>query len=173
MELYFIIFAIAFFLALIITPPVIRLAYRVGAVDVPNQRKVHDSIMPRMGGVAIFIGFIISALLLLYYDYNPQVLGLLLGGTVILLLGVADDILTLPPLVKLAGQVLAAAIPVYFGIQVNFIQNPFDGYLHLGWMSIPVTILWIVGVTNSINLIDGLDGLASGVSFIALLVFSF
>lgn len=170
---YFSLFAVAFVLALAVTPFIIRLAYRVGAVDVPNKRKVHDRIMPRLGGLAVYLGFLAAMAVLVNVTYDRQILGLLLGGTVVLLLGMVDDIKSLPPLWKLAGQVLAAAIPIAFGIRVNFINNPFDGYFHLGWMSIPVTILWIVGVTNAINLIDGLDGLASGVSFIALMIFAF
>ncbi|NLM51737.1 MAG: undecaprenyl/decaprenyl-phosphate alpha-N-acetylglucosaminyl 1-phosphate transferase [Firmicutes bacterium] len=170
---YLFVFAVALLLALILTPFVIRLAYRIGAVDVPNRRKVHNRIMPRLGGVAVYLGFVAAMAVIVNLTYDRQILGMLLGGTVVLLLGVVDDIKGLPPLWKLAGQVLAAAIPVYFGIRVNFIHNPFDGYFHLGWMSIPVTMLWIVGITNAINLIDGLDGLASGVSFIALMIFSF
>ena len=170
---FLLVFAVAFLLTLVLTPLVIRLAYRVGAIDIPNKRKVHNRIMPRLGGLAVYLGFLAAVLVVVNYTYDRQILGLLLGGTVVLLVGVVDDIKSLPPLAKLLGQVLAAAIPVYFGIRVNFINNPFDGYFHLGWMSIPVTMLWIVGITNAINLIDGLDGLASGVSFIALLIFSF
>ena len=173
MKLYFFVFALAFFLTLLLTPPVTRLAFRIGAVDVPDKRKVHDKIMPRLGGLAIFLSFCAAVLfLLLYRGYNLQVAGLLVGGAFILLVGIVDDIYSLPPLVKLAGQVIAALIVVAFGVRVQFLSNPFDGYFQLGFMSIPVTILWIVGVTNSINLIDGLDGLASGVSFIALITLS-
>jgi len=170
MQLYFFVFALAFFLTLLLTPPIIRLAFKIGAVDVPDKRKVHDKIMPRLGGLAIFLSFCAAVVFLLfYYEYNLQVVGLLVGGAFILLVGIVDDIYSLPPLVKLLGQIIAALVVVAFGIRVHFLSNPFDGYFQLGLMSIPVTILWIVGVTNSINLIDGLDGLASGVSFIALI----
>ncbi|MDI9463497.1 MAG: MraY family glycosyltransferase [Bacillota bacterium] len=173
MELCLVVFAVAFFITLFITPLVIRLAYRIGALDMPSQRKVHRKVMPRFGGPAVYCGFLAIAAYLLHLEYDPQVAGLLIGGTFILLLGAIDDIYSLPPLAKLLGQVAAAVLVVLFGVRVNFITNPFDGYFELGMMSIPVTIFWIVAVTNSINLIDGLDGLAAGISTIALLTISF
>ncbi len=170
MHYFLLLFGIAFGVTLLVTPWVAKLAYFIGALDRPGKRKVHDKIMPRLGGLAVFAGFLAASSLLI--GDNPKVAGLLLGGTVILLLGIVDDVRGLSPKVKLLGQVLAASIVVYTGISVQFINNPFDGYFYLRALSIPFTIFWIVSVTNAVNLIDGLDGLASGVSVIALLTFA-
>lgn len=174
--LYVIGFAAACLLAVILTPLVKIFAVRVGAVAVPNHRSVHTKIMPQMGGLAIFFAFIVA-----YFALAPMAsemkldlaLGLLIGGGVIVLTGALDDRFVLSPKLKLLGQLIAACIVVAFGLQVDFIQSPFGDILHLNdwvgmdWVGIPITILWIVGVTNAINLIDGLDGLSAGVSAIA------
>lgn len=157
---------IALLLSLIITPGIIKLAFKVGAIDKPNSRKVHARVMPRLGGLAIFAAFALPAMLAL--DFNRQFIGLLLGGLVILVLGVMDDIKDISPKVKLAGQLAAALILIGFGAKVENLTNPFGSdMIHLGWLSIPVTIFWIVGVTNAVNLVDGLDGLAAGIAAIA------
>lgn len=163
---------IALLLALISTPAVIKLAFKVGAIDKPNARKVHVKIMPRMGGLAIFIGFAVPALLALHF--SQQFMGLLLGGILILALGIVDDLRDISPKIKLLGQLAGALILVGSGTQVEYLTNPFGGgYFSLGWLSIPVTIFWVVGVTNAVNLIDGLDGLAAGVSAIAAATMGF
>lgn len=122
--------------------------------------------MPRLGGLAIYLGFVLA-----YFIIAPATevaMGLLLGGSVIVLVGALDDKYQLSPKIKLLGQIAAAGIVVGFGLRVEFIHLPFDNdALTFGWLSIPITIFWIVGVTNAINLIDGLDGLAAGVSGIA------
>ncbi len=152
----------------LLTPAVRVLAFKTGAMDHPDSRKVHNGIMPRMGGLAVYLAFIASVLL--FRQVTPQVWGLLAGATVILLVGILDDIRGLSPRVKMAGQILAAMVIVHFGIQVDFITNPLNGnMIYLGMFSIPVTIFWVVAVTNAVNLIDGLDGLAGGVSGIAAL----
>ncbi|HWP95240.1 MAG TPA: MraY family glycosyltransferase [Syntrophomonadaceae bacterium] len=156
---------IAFAISFICVPQAIRLAYKVGAVDKPDERKVHSGSMPRLGGLAIFSAFIIS--LLCFAHPSRPILGLALGSSVIFAVGALDDIYQLSPWVKLIGQSLAAALAMFSGITVQFVTNPFDGPLGLGYLSLPLTFLWIVGVTNAINLIDGLDGLAAGVSGIA------
>lgn len=158
----------AFLLTLIITPWVKELALRWGAVDRPNGRKVHRRVMPRMGGVAMYLSFV--AAVLATQPLHRLVLGLLVGATWIILLGMWDDIKGLSPKVKLAGQIAGAAILVAFGYRVDFVTNPFsEGVLMLGPLAVPLTILWVIGVTNAINLIDGLDGLAAGTSGIAAL----
>ncbi|WP_100332384.1 glycosyltransferase family 4 protein [Bacillus xiapuensis] len=164
-------FVICLIASLLITPLVKKLAIAVGAVDKPNYRKVHQKIMPRMGGLAIFFSFIIGMLILQpYAEFNAAII---VGSIIIILTGVLDDRFELSAKVKLAGQVLAALIVVvYGGVQVEFINLPFGGQMEFGYLSIPLTILWIVGITNAINLIDGLDGLAAGVSSIALLTIS-
>lgn len=172
MQQYLFLFGLSFAVSLTVTPFIARLAFKIGAVDKPNKRKIHDTIMPRLGGLAVFLGFTASALLLL--PSQSKVGGPLLGGTVILLVGILDDVFDIPPKLKLLGQIFAAGIVVWSGTIVHFVNNPFDGYLYFDtpWISIPVTIFWIVAVTNAVNLIDGLDGMASGVSVIALLTFA-
>lgn len=173
-------FVLALGLALGLTPIVKKFAIKIGAVDVPNARKVHTRVMPRLGGLAIYAAFVGAFLLLLPWLSDHfftsvreanLVKGLLVGGSIIVLTGALDDRFELSAKVKLLGQIIAACVVVFgFGITVDFVNIPFGhGYLSMPeWMSIPLTIFWIVGVTNAINLIDGLDGLAAGVSGIAI-----
>jgi UDP-GlcNAc:undecaprenyl-phosphate GlcNAc-1-phosphate transferase len=156
---------IAFVLAYLLMPVIIKLAFRIGAVDQPNARKVHSQPMPRLGGAGIFIAFIVIVGATLSLDRT--LIGILLGGTVVFLVGVLDDIYHLSPWAKLAAQIAAALIAVYCGVRVDVMTNPFDGVFELGVLSIPLTLLWIIGITNAVNLIDGLDGLAAGVCAIA------
>ncbi len=159
-------------IAFCLGPFSIWLARKVGAVDWPNQRKVHNRAMPRIGGVAIFAGVMIPGLfvsmVVLKGDYMPF-WGILAGGTIVFLVGLFDDLYQLNPWVKLGGQCVAACVAMGFGLRVHFITSLSEGMLGLGYLSIPITFLWLVGVTNAVNLIDGLDGLAAGVSGIAAL----
>ena len=164
-HLYIIVLLSAFVIAYISMPLVIKLAHRIGAVDQPDHRKVHSRTMPRLGGMAVFIAFITCTVFIT--KMSGPMLGLVLGACIIFLVGVLDDMFQLSAWIKLIGQIAAAAVAMYFGIMVHFVTNPFDGLLSLGWLSLPLTLLWIVGITNAINLIDGLDGLAGGVSAIA------
>ena len=154
-----------------ITTPVVRsLAFKIGAVDVPrDSRRMHDHPIPRMGGLAIFFGFILSVLLFL--PLTTQLRGMLLGAVVIVILGIFDDIYALSAKLKFAVQIGAALIAVLMGNQIDYLSNPnifsSDPYWHLGVLSIPISVLWIVAITNAVNLIDGLDGLACGVSTIS------
>lgn len=164
--------AVAFAIAYLMTPPVKRFAEAVGAIDVPkDERRVHNHPIPRMGGLAIFLGFVLS--LLLFVDMSTQVMGLLLGTVIIAVMGALDDIMNLNAWIKLAGQVLAAGVAIRCGIVVDAISNftPAGGttFLNTYWLAIPVTVIWIVACTNAVNLIDGLDGLAVGVSTISSL----
>ncbi len=162
---------LAFVASVVFTPLVKRLAYRIGAVDRPNYRKVHARIMPRLGGLAIYLSFVITYLLF-RPDGNFDK-ALLIGATIIVITGVLDDVLEITAKAKLSGQFASAIIIVLYGeLQIEFISLPFGGELEFGYFSIPLTIIWIIGITNAINLIDGLDGLASGVSFIALVTLS-
>jgi UDP-GlcNAc:undecaprenyl-phosphate GlcNAc-1-phosphate transferase len=163
--MYIIIVLSAFVVAYFSTPLAIKAAYKLGAIDKPDQRKVHHQTMPRLGGLAIFLAFMIVTLISSWG--NAAFYGILAGGLIVFLVGMLDDMYQLSPWVKLLGQCLAAAVAMYFGVIVHFVTNPFDGLLALGYLSLPLTFLWIVGVTNAINLIDGLDGLAGGVSAIA------
>lgn len=171
-------FIVSMGLALALTPLVKKFAVRIGAMDTPNARKVHTRIMPRLGGLGIFLAFIITVAALLpfvsaWFTTRDMsfVSAFLIGGTIIVLIGALDDRFELSAKVKLLGQIVAASVVVFgFNIRVDFVNIPFqDSYSSLeAWVSIPLTILWIVGVTNAINLIDGLDGLAAGVSGIAI-----
>ena len=159
--------AVVSFLA---TPLVKTLAYKVGAIDVPkDNRRMHKVPIPRLGGLAIFLAFLLSALV--FADIDRQMQGILLGAVMIVVLGVMDDIMALKALPKLIVQIAAAGVAVYYGCRIQFLSNPnvFSDmtYVNLGWLSVPITIIWIVAITNAVNFIDGLDGLAVGVSAIS------
>ncbi|WP_027094278.1 glycosyltransferase family 4 protein [Cohnella thermotolerans] len=172
-------FAMALAISLALTPLVKKFAIQIGAMDVPDHRKVHTRVMPRMGGLAIYAAFTVTILLFLPWlpdsflsDHDENLIrGLLTGGTLIVLLGALDDRFQLNAKLKFLVQIAAACIVVFgFDIKINLVNIPFGSAMQpMGdWLSIPLTILWIVGVTNAINLIDGLDGLAAGVSGIAI-----
>ncbi|ASS67254.1 MULTISPECIES: glycosyltransferase family 4 protein [Paenibacillus] len=176
---YIVGFAVALILAVSLTPLVKRFAFKIGAIDKPNARKVHTRIMPRLGGLAIYLAFIGSFFLLLpfipegllsAYDTN-LIRAMLAGGTIIVLTGALDDRFELSAKVKLMFQLVAACVVVFgFDVKIDLLNIPFGQDMQeiSSWLSIPLTIFWIVGVTNAINLIDGLDGLAAGVSGIAI-----
>lgn len=162
---------ICFITSVLITPLVKKFAIRVGATDQPDHRKVHKRIMPRMGGLAIYISFLAGILLLRPADEHT--IPIMIGSLIIIVTGVLDDLFALSAKIKLLGQLAAALIVVMSGITIDFINLPFGGVLDFGVLSIPLAILWIVGITNAVNLIDGLDGLAAGVSSIGLITISF
>ncbi len=167
------------FLALVVslvvsflTSPVVKnFAYKVGAIDVPKDaRRMHKVPIPRLGGLAIFFGFIVG--ILLFGKIDRQMQGILLGAVVIVVLGVVDDITPLPAKLKFVVQIIAALIPVFHGVVIRAVSNPNllsdNAYWQMGNVSsVVITVLWIVAITNSVNLIDGLDGLAVGVSTIS------
>ena len=148
------------------TPLVKTFARKVGAMDVPKDgRRMHDHPIPRLGGLAMFLGFLLSTLL--FAKIDVQVRGMLLGCLAVVFAGVIDDIRPLKWWTKLILQLAAAVIAVAHGIRIEVFTSPSifnEGWLILGWLSVPITVLWIVLVTNAVNLIDGLDGLAVGVS---------
>ena len=155
----------AFLLAYTLTPPVRVLAFKIGAIDVPlDDRRMHTKPIPRVGGLAIFLGFTLTTLL--FCTYNTTLATVWIGGAVIVLLGMLDDIYRLPAWSKLIVQLLVAVFAVWNGITIDHI-NLGGQYVMLGIWKYPVTILWIVGLTNAINFIDGLDGLACGISAIS------
>lgn len=157
---------IAFVMVFLGTPLVKKLAYIVKAVDKPEARKVHVQTMPRLGGLAICLGFWLTVLFT--QKMTQEFYGLLAGGLIITLVGIIDDIKGVKPRAKLLVQVVAACVVIYAGVRVEFITNPFkDALISPGYFSYPLTLLWIIGITNAVNLIDGLDGLAAGVSAIA------
>ena len=164
---------IAFFSAVIISfvlsPLARRLAIRVGALDVPKEtRKIHNKPMPYFGGLAIYVAII--SCMFVYMPHNSTNYYIMAGATIIVLAGVIDDMYDMPAKVKLLIQILAALVAIKGGVQIHFITNPLSetgmSYLFNG-LSFIITLFWIVGITNTINLIDGLDGLASGVASIA------
>lgn len=162
--------AVALGISLAVTPIVKSFAEKVGAIDNPGEaRRVHDHPIPRMGGMAIFLGFLISVVL--FADVTKQVQGILIGAVIIVATGAVDDIVSLKYWIKLLAQILAAVVAVIHGVVIEVLMNPniFSDTpsLLLGVLGVPITIFWIVGITNSVNLIDGLDGLACGVSTIS------
>ncbi|RDI40142.1 glycosyltransferase family 4 protein [Falsibacillus pallidus] len=162
---------LCFIASIVLTPIVKKFALAIGATDAPNHRKVHQKVMPRLGGLAIYISFLIG-LFFLKPEGGPF-MPILIGSIIIIATGMLDDLVELSAKLKLLGQLVAACIVVFGGVQLEYINLPFGGELHFGFLSIPMTIIWIVGITNAINLIDGLDGLAAGVSSIALIIISF
>ena len=176
-------FLLAFVTAFVITPYTIRLANKVGAIDIPEKRRINEEPTPRLGGLAVIIGFLVSCIYLLTImtlekTFNPfgeeqyfhKLMGLLLGIIVLAVFCFIDDVKGLPAIVKLIGQTIAAIIVVSFGIQIDNINIPFleqtlniDNHIYIYILSIG----WIIGITNAINLIDGLDGLSSGITLIS------
>lgn len=169
-------FLLAFFTSFITVPYTIKLAKNVGAIDKPNNRKINKKPIPRIGGIAILIGFLVSATYLtimmlienqIEYDdtenYRTKLLGFLIGIIIIEIFAYLDDIKNLPPIVKLIAQIVSAIIVYLFGIKIDII----NGYTLEPIVSFLLTVGWIVGITNAINLIDGLDGLSSGITLIS------
>ena len=162
---------ISFAVSYILTPYLAQVGKKQNMVDLPNHRKIHQEAVPNLGGIAIFFGFLLS--LLFIVQIEGQVKIFLIGGIIILLLGVIDDIVDLPPKYKFLIQVIPATLVIIYNKELinSFIINQLNSLNVLGYLTYPIIIIWIVGVTNSINLIDGLDGLAGGVSVISLLAF--
>ena len=166
----------ALLLALIVsflaTPLVRRLAFKIGAVDVPrDSRRMHDHPIPRLGGLAIFLGFLVSVLA--YAEIDIEMQGILIGAVIIVVLGIADDIHSLPAKFKFVVQIIAALCAALHGVAIEVINNPNifsdNEYWVLGGWGIPISVIWIVAITNAVNFIDGLDGLADGISTIGAL----
>ena len=170
--IYILSFIMAFLISFLTTPLAKKIAIRVGAIDQPKDRGVHKKPIPRMGGIAIVLGFMIT--LLLVTPFMPllnwkQFLGVSAGATIIFILGFFDDIHNLSAKFKLIFQIIAALLVTSSGIKIHFVSWPFfeNSLIPLQAFATPLTVIWIVGVTNAVNLIDGLDGLAAGVSSIA------
>lgn len=170
------VFFVAGFIAFALTPLAIKVAPKIGAVDVPmDDRRMHTKTMPRLGGAAIYIGSMAAIGLFLFDTIDERMAGIVIGATLILIMGIVDDIRGLSARTKLAGQIVCACILFANSVRISFISNPCgEGLIEFPWIiSLIVTVLWIVGITNTINLIDGLDGLAAGVSFIATAVIAY
>ena len=174
-------FLLAFISAFVITPYTIRLAQKVGAVDYPNDRRINKKPMPRLGGLAVIAGFMISAIYLIITmsiekkvnfaeeGLNRKLIGCLLGAIILGITCYIDDVKDIKPLVKLAGQVIAAIVVVSSGVLIDNFTIPFkeNNVMLNEVFSFVLTVGWIVGITNAINLIDGLDGLSSGITLIS------
>lgn len=145
--------------------PIVRwISFHVGALDYPNERKIHKKPMPVMGGLMIFLGFLFGYML--FAPQSTQMLAILIGGFIVVLTGILDVIEPLKAKEKMVGQVAAALVITFYGkILLNDI-TAFGFYFNFGWLSYPLTIIFIVSLMNCINLIDGLDGLAAGISSI-------
>jgi UDP-GlcNAc:undecaprenyl-phosphate GlcNAc-1-phosphate transferase len=164
---YLLMFVVSLILSLIFTPLAEKISVYVGAVDHPNRRKIHEDVIPRLGGLAIYLSFVFSSLV--FVDFNLQFKALLGGSLIIIIIGIIDDIRELDPKVKLAGQIIAVAPIVAYNLNVAAISNPLSKLVFAGYLAIPITVIWIVGMINAVNLIDGLDGLAGGVASISAL----
>lgn len=164
-------FFVAFLLTFSATPFIVSMSHKIGAFDMPdNKRKIHKKPIPRIGGLAIFYGFFVSTICFSILD--KDLISILLGGALIMCLGVSDDIKPIKARYKLLVQILAACIPIFFGVKISHLSIPSlfskDKFIVLNsFFSNFITLFWIVGITNAINLIDGLDGLAVGISSIA------
>ncbi|MCC5896198.1 MAG: undecaprenyl/decaprenyl-phosphate alpha-N-acetylglucosaminyl 1-phosphate transferase [Alkalibacterium sp.] len=153
---------------LVLTPLFKVFARKFKILDEPEARRVHEKVMPTMGGITIFIVFFFSSFVLLPIP-SAQIVPIFAGAAVIVVTGILDDLFELKPLIKLIGMIIAASLVYVLGdIALETMTIPYFGTLTFGAWQTPFTILWIVGLTNAINLIDGLDGLASGISMIAL-----
>jgi len=164
------IFLISFGITYLLIPLVILFANKIGAIDQPDARKIHKEPIPRIGGLAMYITFVIMVLINLLI--HKVIIGILIGATLITIVGIMDDLTSLKPIIKLLCQIVIACITYQFGIAIEFITSPFGGILYLGWLSLPITVFWIIGMINTINLIDGLDGLAAGIVAISTVVIS-
>ncbi len=166
---------IACLITFIMTPLVIRIAHRFGAVDVPkDDRRMHKKPMPLWGGIAIFTGFFVS-MFLFSNIATGKLIGLFIASVVVLITGMIDDVKPLGAKGKLLMQIVAAIILVKSGFEINYFTNFFGGseVIYLQSFALPISVIWIVGVTNTVNLIDGLDGLAAGISAIAAVTLSY
>ncbi|MEA5575019.1 MraY family glycosyltransferase [Anabaena sp. UHCC 0451] len=159
-------------------PDVKKIGIKSGNLDKPGGRKLHQRPMVRLGGVSIFAGTFISLLIVWWLggftnlppEKEWQIWGVTLGGLGFFLIGLADDLLNLSPLVRLLIQIIVAAGAWKAGVSIDFITIPTIGIVNLDWLSLPITVIWLVGMVNAINWIDGLDGLAAGVTGIAAVV---
>ena len=159
--------AITFLFTVLFIPMVGKIANHIGALDIPNERKVHKNPIPRLGGLGIYFGFLLGYMI--FGHESIQMNSILIGSFIIMVTGIIDDIKPIPAKYKFLGQLVGAAIiPIYGGIALREV-SAFGLYINFGMLSVPVTILFIVAIINCMNLIDGLDGLAGGLSSIYFL----
>lgn len=176
MQIYLMSFAVAALVGAALTPVARRLSFRWGAVSTPGGRHIHGQAIARLGGLSIFAAFLATSVVVAFVEFTRaelgdeqlrRGLGLLLGGALMFLVGLYDDVKQMRALYKLYGQIAAACIAWAFGFRLDVVDLPFLHQLDTGLLSLPLTVVWIVGIINAVNLIDGLDGLAAGVVFFA------
>ncbi len=171
-------FMMGLIISLVTTPLVKRLADKFDLVDQPAERKVHRTAMPRIGGVAVFTAFFLPFFSFLFFSttisqlltMNLQTVSLVAGAMIVFAMGLWDDVRKLKPSVKFTLQLISTLIAYYGGMRIGGVALPWGGVISLGWLSLPVTVIWFMAVINGINLIDGLDGLAAGVTLFTSLV---
>ena len=166
LKILFIVTVTFTFVALII-PFIIKLAFSIGAIDVPRERHIHTKDMPKLGGLGIFFGFLLGYML--FGQPSTQMISILIGSFIILIVGIVDDITELKASTQFLFQLIAACIVVFYGQILLVDLSAFGFYIHFGILCYPLTILFILGCINCINLIDGLDGLSGGISSIYFL----
>ena len=161
-------FLVALLFSFLITPLVIKLAVKYGFMDIPkDERRVHKKPIPLAGGLAMYISFVICVLI--FNNITRETISLIAGSSIIVISGLYDDKIGLSPKKKIVFQLLAGVCLVLGGVKIDFLNNPLrigDAIIELNYLSVPITLFWVCGITNTINLIDGLDGLADGVSMI-------
>jgi UDP-GlcNAc:undecaprenyl-phosphate/decaprenyl-phosphate GlcNAc-1-phosphate transferase len=178
MPYHLVAFLISALVVLWSTPIVKKIGLKSGYVDLPDPRKVHKRPMVRLGGVSIFIGNVVTWLIIWIsggFSELPlaslyELLGVTLGGLCFFLIGLVDDLFTLSPILRLVLHILVAVAAWYAGVSIDFSTIPFHGLVELGWFSLPITVIWLVGMANAMNFMDGLDGLAAGIAGIAAVI---
>lgn len=175
MNSYLIPFIVSLIISFVSTPLVRKLSFKVGALDIPkDERRVHKEAMPLMGGLAIFIA--VTLVILIFLPLDQTSFAILMGGTIIVISGILDDLTELNAKAKFMFQIAAGLVLILGDVKVDFITNPFarnSTLVYLNWLSIPITLFWVVGITNTLNFIDGLDGLSAGVAMISSLSLMF
>ena len=159
-------FLASFVVVTLLIPVIIKLSHKWNLLDTPNQRKSHKQATPILGGVSFYIAFWVSYAL--SFSFTAEIIGLFLGSTLLLIVGVYDDVKHVSPSIKLLSQIIAGTIVYMFGLSISFISHPVEGFYYLDFLKYPITVFWIVGLINTVNLVDGLDGLASGISSISI-----
>ena len=174
---YILVALLSGYLTFILVPIIKSYCFRKGILDQPGPRKIHTVPTPRLGGVALVISFMVAIWLgfiadpALWYNDWTGVVGVIAGGIIIFLLGLADDLKGMRPKIKFLWQIVAALFPVLCGVKLGILNVPFHGVVSLGFWGIPLSVIWIVAITNTFNLLDGLDGLAAGVAAVSALTF--
>jgi len=155
----------SFLLAFLLTKVIGRIAAKLKILDHPDERKIHKKPIPLLGGLAIFVSYV--GTIIFNFNFSRELKGVVIGGTIILIIGLIDDIKHIPATWKLISQVLASSILILYGVKLSFLPNTWWG--NAG--EVLLTVIWVVGITNAVNFFDGMDGLATGLTVIGSLSF--